>query len=273
MVDLHPDNLLRSVYHPETAFDPNALIAMDQQIDFLREKKREQFDCLEMSNAEFEQQIRRELPYNCEHVIPQSWFGHNAPMVGDLHHLFACELVCIAFRQNYPYYDFQGYGTNDFDKPRCGLVDNVNGLNEQKFKPIENKGAVARAVLYFLVRYPGIIGNRYKFEDVAMLVRWHENNPVTLYELHRNQSIYKLQGNRNPFVDFPELAANVDFRHTFDLKSTTNTFSTEITPQDETAANEFGGAGVNLIQDCPVNPSAQWNVWRCRKSEKIVGTN
>ncbi|MGW1681571.1 endonuclease [Saccharopolyspora sp. NPDC002376] len=29
------------------------------------------------------------LPYNCEHVVPQSRFGNREPMRGDLHHLFA----------------------------------------------------------------------------------------------------------------------------------------------------------------------------------------
>lgn len=272
LVDLHPDNLLRSVYHPETIFDPKALIAMDGQIDFLREMKREQFDCLEMSKAEFELQVRRELPYNCEHVVPQGWFDHDAPMVGDLHHLFACELVCNGFRQDYPYHDFQDYGTDNFDKPRCGRVESTTGSNQQKFEPIENKGAVARAVLYFVVRYPGAIGNKYKPEDIGMLVRWHQNNPVTLYELHRNQCIYNLQGNRNPFIDFPDLAAKVDFSTTFDAVART-TFSTAKTAShDEAAAIEFGLAPVDHFQDCPVNPSLQWDVWRVAESlRKLLG--
>ena len=37
------------------------------------------------------------------------------------------------------------------------------------------------------------------------LKAWNEEDPVDLEELERNDSIMKLQGNRNPFIDFPEL--------------------------------------------------------------------
>ena len=46
------------------------------------------------------------MPFNCEHVVPQSWFGKDEPMRGDLHHLFACEPRCNSFRGNTPYFDF-----------------------------------------------------------------------------------------------------------------------------------------------------------------------
>ena len=33
---------------------------------------------------------------------------------------------------------------------------------------------------------------------------WHEQEPVTLWEQHRNAAIFERQGNRNPFIDHPE---------------------------------------------------------------------
>ena len=44
------------------------------------------------------------------------------------------------------------------------------------------------------------------------LLDWHEADPVTEYERHRNAAIFEKQGNRNPLIDFPEWAPNVDFR-------------------------------------------------------------
>ena len=55
--------------------------------------------------AEFDA-LEAALPYNCEHVVPQSWFGKHEPMRGDLHHLFTCESGCNSFRGNFPYIDF-----------------------------------------------------------------------------------------------------------------------------------------------------------------------
>lgn len=47
--------------------------------------------------------------------------------------------------------------------------------------------------------------------DLQQLLKWHKEYPVTDYERHRNDTIEEVQGNRNPFIDFPELAEKVDF--------------------------------------------------------------
>jgi endonuclease I len=44
-----------------------------------------------------------------------------------------------------------------------------------------------------------------------MILDWHEKEAVTKYELHRNAEIFKIQGNRNPLIDHPEWAKNIDF--------------------------------------------------------------
>jgi len=80
------------------------------------------------------------------------------------------------------------------------------------FEPNRGKGPAARAMLYFLVRYPGEIRRSFRRDiDVGLLLRWHGHEPVTLHEKHRNAAIWEIQGNRNPFVDLPELAFRVDF--------------------------------------------------------------
>ena len=51
--------------------------------------------------------------------------------------------------------------------------------------------------------------------NLQQLLQWHEQYPVTDYERHRNDAIEDVQGNRNPFIDFPELAKKVDFSQGF----------------------------------------------------------
>ena len=46
-------------------------------------------------------------------------------------------------------------------------------------------------------------------QQIETLVRWHEDVAVTEHELHRNQAIFEIQGNRNPFIDHPEWAASI----------------------------------------------------------------
>ncbi len=43
------------------------------------------------------------------------------------------------------------------------------------------------------------------------LLAWHKAHPVTLYEHHRNRAIQRKQGNRNPLIDHPEWAEQIDF--------------------------------------------------------------
>ncbi|MFD1773870.1 endonuclease I family protein [Paenibacillus rhizophilus] len=138
---------------------------------------------------------------NCEHVVPQSWFRKQEPMRGDLHHLFACEPGCNSRRGNHPYYDFLDY------TPEAGVQSVIAGCGKQedgRFEPEYGKGIVARATLYFLLRYPGVIDSSHV--DSKLLLEWHYRFPVTLYEQHRNLAVFELQGNRNPFIDFPEIA-------------------------------------------------------------------
>jgi endonuclease G, mitochondrial len=88
-------------------------------------------------------------------------------------------------------------------------------LEEKKFEPNFGKGEVARATLYFLLRYPGLINNNneeYKPESLTTLKDWNQNNPVTEHEQHRNMAIFYKQGNRNPLIDFPDLADKIDFQ-------------------------------------------------------------
>ncbi len=148
--------------------------------------------------------------HNCEHVVPQSWFNKAQPMKADLHHLFACQSRCNSFRSNIPYYDFDP--TEESTMTDCGRRES------NKFEPSYNHGVVARATLYFLLRYPGEIGDEgreLQRRRLPTLLAWHKAQKVNLYELHRNAAIAAVQGNRNPLIDHPELAERIDFERGF----------------------------------------------------------
>jgi endonuclease G, mitochondrial len=207
-VDLHPNGKIVSIYS-ERMLDPEELIRADAEIDRARRvalRAITESRAFSMEDvAVFASKVEAAFPYNCEHVVPQSWFKKRNPMRGDLHHLFACELKCNEFRADIPYFDFE---RDDIDRADCGQADT------RKFEPIGGKGAVARATLYFLLRYPGEIDNNdreYTRDRLNVLLRWHAENKVRLHEKHRNRSIQRKQGNRNPLVDHPEWAARIDF--------------------------------------------------------------
>jgi endonuclease I len=188
LVDLQPGGKLRSLYTGEE-YEPEALI--EEAARFAARRA-------QMASASQEEALE---PYNCEHTVPQSWFDHDEPMRGDLHHLFTCERKCNSFRGNTPYTDFEDY---------LEVVREVCGKSEASgFEPWRGKGPAARATLYFTLRYPKL--GKYSEETLALLLKWHENEPVEEYERHRNAAIFERQGNRNPLIDHPEWASDISF--------------------------------------------------------------
>lgn len=153
----------------------------------------------------FLEELEAAHPFNCEHVVPQSWFNKRKQPKTDLHHLFTCEWGCNSFRGNHAYFDFK----TEAYREDCG--ERENG----KFEPKHGKGAVARATLYFLLRYPGDIadsGKEMPNERLKTLIEWANSDKIDLWELHRNAEIFKVQGNRNPLIDFPDLVEKIDFK-------------------------------------------------------------
>ncbi len=71
--------------------------------------------------------------------------------------------------------------------------------------PAAHKGNVARALFYFSVRYMIPI----KSIEEEALKRWNKLDPVDQAERDRNDRIQQIQGNRNPFIDYPELTDSV----------------------------------------------------------------
>ena len=154
--------------------------------------------------------------WNREHVWAKSRgdFGTATGEGTDVHNLRASNIQVNTTRLNYSFDDctssscVQTYGNSYSDS---ALV----------FEPRdEDKGDVARIIFYMDLRYEGDSGE----EDLVMtesilstssklprhgvrstLLQWHELDPVDDFERNRNDVIYSYQGNRNPFIDHPEL--------------------------------------------------------------------
>ncbi|WP_136667901.1 endonuclease [Flavobacterium sp. H122] len=76
------------------------------------------------------------------------------------------------------------------------------------------RGDVSRAIFYMCVRYNGLnVVNGFPSEtpvgnigDLATLLAWNKTDSADDFEMNRNNVIYNWQKNRNPFIDYPELA-------------------------------------------------------------------
>ncbi len=158
-VDLQPGGTLRSLYTGHE-WDPEQLIRADLAIVEARAQQltaRLHGPAAPDADAVLAE-VEAELPFNCEHVVPQSWFAKQEPMRGDLHHLFACECRCNGFRANTPFAEFADFPASAALGSPLAVVRSECGKSEgDRFEPARGKGPAARAVLYFLLRYPGVV--------------------------------------------------------------------------------------------------------------------
>lgn len=156
--------------------------------------------------------------YNREHSFPKSWFNDAKPMYTDLFHLYPTDGYVNNRRSNYPFGENDGetYSSNGgFSKVGSCTVSGYSGTC---FEPAdEYKGDFARTYFYMATAYedriaswssPMLAGNSYPaYEEwaVTMLLRWAAEDPVSDKETARNNAVYQIQGNRNPYIDFPGL--------------------------------------------------------------------
>jgi endonuclease I len=139
---------------------------------------------------------------NCEHTWPQSKFGKIVPMVSDIHHLYPTFSKPNGMRSSWPFgiVDHASYSTSAGSK-----------LGHGTFEPKDDaKGNVARALLYFYMRYHdksifmGTDSNDFFKSRINQFMKWNKMDPPDNWEKERNNRIHDYQGNRNPFIDHPE---------------------------------------------------------------------
>ena len=150
------------------------------------------------------------IGWNREHVWPKSLGGFGNEGAGaDLHHVRPDDVTTNAVRAN----DKYGNVTNGKDVKGSSLVGGAVGGKSGGgyFEPLDNvKGDVARICLYVYVRYGGELSKCSSitnvFESVDVLLEWCALDPVDTWEMGRNEVVGAIQGNRNVFIDYPELA-------------------------------------------------------------------
>ena len=159
--------------------------------------------------------------FNREHSMPASWFADASPMYSDLFHVVPTDGYVNNRRSNYP---FGEVSSPDWTSLNGSKVGNCSfpGYSGDVFEPIdEYKGDFARTYFYMATRYENVnaswasktpqadaalLSNNFPFFEtwfLNMLGEWHVADPVSQKEVDRNNAIYGIQGNRNPFIDNP----------------------------------------------------------------------
>ncbi len=169
--------------------------------------------------------------YSREHSFPKSYFGGEVlPMHTDLHHIFPVDqYINGTYHNNYPY----GTVTTPTRTSSNGGKMGPNAYPGASytgtvFEPINDyKGDIARAYFYMATRYQNLIaawpandpngdvilnGTSYPAYEswfLNLLLAWNTADPVSAKEIARNDAVYAIQHNRNPFIDHPEYVSAV----------------------------------------------------------------
>lgn len=147
------------------------------------------------------------LYMNTEHTWPQSKFSgrfSQSMQKADLHHLYPTLSRINGDRGNLPFAEVNEGHEVYCDTSSVGRP--VSGDGGRFFEPpAPHKGNVARALFYFSVRYKIAIDPVQEY----FIRQWHILDPVDAREKRRHELIYRIQRNRNPFIDQPELVNQV----------------------------------------------------------------
>lgn len=159
--------------------------------------------------------------YNREHIIPQSTFNSSAPMVSDAHFITPTDGKVNGQRANYPHGTVAAASWTSSNGSKLG-TSAVSGYTGTVFEPIDEfKGDIARMYFYFATRYettvsgysyPTFNGTSNQVFTTAflnMLLAWNTLDPVSAREVARNNAIYAIQNNRNPYIDHPEYVQKI----------------------------------------------------------------
>lgn len=178
--------------------------------------------------------------YNREHSIPKSWFGGSTSGPGcDIFHLVPTDGKVNGMRSNYAFGEVSS-ASYTYDGAKKGSAKSITIIGGNTiagntgtsvscsgtvFEPRdEYKGDFARGYMGALLKWAGdksfTTGEGSKIfttnfttgsfgltkYGVALLMKWHRQDPVSQKEIDRNNGIQQTQGNRNPFIDYPYLA-------------------------------------------------------------------
>ncbi len=154
--------------------------------------------------------------FNKEHIWPQSYFNSQPIPRSDLHHLFPTDGWVNNKRSNFPFGEVSSVDWTSDNGSKVGSSTDYVGYSGKVFEPLDSfKGDVARAIFYTSTRYytessgwsawTMSSGIDLTTDAADLLLSWHRMDSVSTKEIERNNAIYGIQGNRNPYIDYPEL--------------------------------------------------------------------
>ena len=176
---------------------------------------------------------------NIEHSFPKSWWGGSSTPSAykDLFNLMPCEKNINSTKSNYAMGKVTGTDKgNGCTKVGTGMA---GGKSTSLWEPADEwKGDFARDYFYMVTAYSHLTWTSNGLDMLeqddwptlkewayTLFLEWAKNDPVDEIERARNDAVYKIQSNRNPFVDFPNLAEyiwgdSVDYAFSIDGTST-----------------------------------------------------
>ena len=159
--------------------------------------------------------------FDIEHMLPKSWWGGDVnPAYCDLFHLVPGDYSANRSKSNHaPGIPSDSTFNNGSFVTGSG---EAYGLTRVFCPADEYKGDFARAYFYIAACYgdslewlssgePAVAMTNEGWQEFRpwlrdLLLSWHRMDPVSEKELARAIEVNKIQGNRNPFIDYPELA-------------------------------------------------------------------
>jgi endonuclease I len=157
--------------------------------------------------------------YTREHSFCQSWFGGGqAAPYTDIFHLYPVDGLINSVRNNNAYGKVTTATRIFLNGSKMGINTYPGAPNKPCYEPLdEYKGDLARSFFYMATRYmfedenfqdnidiaPMTLKSQLRPWALNMLLEWHEMDPVSQKEIDRNNAIYAVQKNRNPFIDHP----------------------------------------------------------------------
>lgn len=158
---------------------------------------------------------------NREHVWPKDSgkaFPEKSGPGSDAHHLRPTECQMNSTRGSLSFGEVEQTSSNIVKENGSTSYKNLCYKNSEFFYPGKGfRGATARILMYVQTRW----GDQYNLEfvdsaghcktigKISTLMKWHLTEPVSEAEIKRNEEVFKLQGNRNPFIDHPEYATRI----------------------------------------------------------------
>lgn len=150
---------------------------------------------------------------NTEHSYAQSWFSsdESSRKKADLHHLFITTMQVNSSRGNLPFNNVASTAASTvyYSHTPWQSYRGFDNWQNMVFEPADaTKGNIARALLYFYVRYDDGL-TQGGVNMIPVFRQWHQADPPDAAEVARNHEIFGFQTNRNPFVDHPEYVERI----------------------------------------------------------------